>query len=213
MTSQVTENFPVFILLLHPCLFLEEQFLPSGPNLNACMLSYFNRVWLLEILWTIAHQAPLSMGFSRQEYCSGLQCLPPGNLPNPRIEPAPLTSLALTGRFFTTRHHLRSLVPTYSWPKWELRDSISRPPRMGLMHGCLTTLLTQWLEYKKRHKPKFSNWRLVFHLYPVSFLPQTWKSINLEANMHKVSTIKSQLNWMNKTITQRWTKAWNGQRR
>ena len=146
MTSQVTETFPVFIPLLHPCPSLEEPFLPSGPDLSACRLSHFNRVWLFVTLWTIARQAPLSMGFSRQEYCSGLPCPPPGDLPNPGIEPASLTSLALTGRFFTTRHHLRSLVPTYSWPKWELCDSVSRPPRMGLMHGCLTTLLTQWLE-------------------------------------------------------------------
>ena len=39
------------------------------------------------------------MGFSRQEYWSGLLCLSPGDLPNPGIEPA---SLALAGRFFTT---------------------------------------------------------------------------------------------------------------
>ena len=38
-------------------------------------------------LWTISHQAPLSMGFSRQEYWSGLPCLSPGNLPNPGIKP------------------------------------------------------------------------------------------------------------------------------
>ena len=37
--------------------------------------------------WTVAHQAPLSMGFSRQEYWSGLPCLHPGDLPNPGIEP------------------------------------------------------------------------------------------------------------------------------
>ena len=35
----------------------------------------------------IAHQNPLSVGFSRQEYCSGLPCLPPGDLPNPGIKP------------------------------------------------------------------------------------------------------------------------------
>ena len=39
--------------------------------------------------WTVAHQAPLSMGFSRQEYWSGLPCPPPGDLPNPGIEPWP----------------------------------------------------------------------------------------------------------------------------
>ena len=38
--------------------------------------------------WTVAHQAPLSMGFSRQEHWSGLPCPPPGNLPNPWTEPA-----------------------------------------------------------------------------------------------------------------------------
>ena len=53
-------------------------------------------------LWAIACQAPLSMGFSRQKYWSGLPCLLPGNLPNPRIEPTSLISPALAGRFFTT---------------------------------------------------------------------------------------------------------------
>ena len=49
-------------------------------------------------LWTVAHQAPLSMGFSRQEYWSGLPCLSPGDLPSlPRDEPS---SLALVGEFF-----------------------------------------------------------------------------------------------------------------
>ena len=51
-------------------------------------------------LWTIAHQAPLLMGFSRWEYWSGLLCCPPGNLPNPGIELASLPSPALTGKFF-----------------------------------------------------------------------------------------------------------------
>ena len=44
------------------------------------MLSYFNRVQLCATPWTVAHQAPLSMGFSRQEYWSGLPCLPLGDL-------------------------------------------------------------------------------------------------------------------------------------
>ena len=51
---------------------------------------------------TVAHQAPLFMGFSRQEYWSGLPCPPPGDLPDPGIEPASLMSPALAGRFFTT---------------------------------------------------------------------------------------------------------------
>ena len=52
-----------------------------------------NHVQLFAIPWTIAHQAVLSMGFSRQEYYSGLPCPPPGDLPNPGIKPASLKSL------------------------------------------------------------------------------------------------------------------------
>ena len=46
-------------------------------------------------LWTVAHQAPLSMGFSRQEYESGLPCPPPGDLLDPGIKPSALTSPAV----------------------------------------------------------------------------------------------------------------------
>ena len=53
----------------------------------ACMLSCFSCVQLFVTLWTIAPQAPLSMGSFRQEYWSGLPCPPPGDLPNPRIKP------------------------------------------------------------------------------------------------------------------------------
>ena len=66
------------------------------------MLSHFSHVQLFVTLWTIARQAPLSVGFSRQEYWSGLSCLPPWDLPDPEIEPRPLKSSALADRFFTT---------------------------------------------------------------------------------------------------------------
>ena len=54
-------------------------------------------------LWTVACQAPLSMGFSRQEYWSGLPFPPPGHLPDPGVEPTSYVSLALAGGFFTTK--------------------------------------------------------------------------------------------------------------
>ena len=56
--------------------FCEDVFL----GVHACVLSHFSCVRLCETPWTVAHQAPLSMGFSRQEYCSGLPCPPPGDL-------------------------------------------------------------------------------------------------------------------------------------
>ena len=66
------------------------------------MLSHFSLVWLFATLWTVAHQTPLSMASSRQEYWSGLSCAPPGDLPDPGIEPASLKSPALAGGVFTT---------------------------------------------------------------------------------------------------------------
>ena len=52
--------------------------------------------------WAIAHQAPLSLGFTRQKYWSGFPHPPPRDLPNPETEPASLMLLALAGGFFAT---------------------------------------------------------------------------------------------------------------
>ena len=60
-----------------------------------CMHGCFSRVPLFATLWTVAHQAPLSMGFSRQEYWNGLLCPSLEDLPGPGIKPASLTSPAL----------------------------------------------------------------------------------------------------------------------
>ena len=59
-------------------------------------------VQLSVIPWTVAHQAPLSMKFSRQEYWRGLLFPIPGDLPHPRTGLSFLESPALVGRFFTT---------------------------------------------------------------------------------------------------------------
>ena len=67
-----------------------------------CVCCLFSRVQLFVTLWTLAHQAPLSMGFSRQEYWNGLPRPPPGDLPDPGIEPSSLLSPASAGGFFTT---------------------------------------------------------------------------------------------------------------
>ena len=80
----------------------EKWFFVLCMLMHSCMLSHFSRVWLFVILWTVALQVPLSMGFSRQEYWSGLPCSPPRDLPNPEIKPVSLTSPALAGGFFTT---------------------------------------------------------------------------------------------------------------
>ena len=61
-----------------------------------------NRVRLFTTPWTISLEAPLSMGFPRQEYWSGLPFPSPGDLPNPGIKPESPESPALAGRSFTT---------------------------------------------------------------------------------------------------------------
>ena len=61
-----------------------------------------SHVWLFANPWTVAHQVPLSMGFSKQEYWSGLPFPSPGNLPDPGIKLMFLLSPASSDRFFTT---------------------------------------------------------------------------------------------------------------
>ena len=65
------------------------------------MISCFGHVQLFATLWTAALQVPLFMGFSKQEYQSGLPCSPPEDLPDPGIKTASLMSPALAGKFFT----------------------------------------------------------------------------------------------------------------
>ena len=78
-------------------------------------------------LWTVAHQAPLSMGFPRQEYWIGLPFPSPGDLPDPGIEP---TSPALAGRFFTTEPPGKALEEYYP----QMRTTgINRHPQSCLL--------------------------------------------------------------------------------
>ena len=76
---------------------------------RAWMLSHISPVRLFATLWTAAHQAPLSMGFSRQEYWSELPCPPPGDLPDPGTEPMSLCLL-----------HCRWIL--YHWATWEAHE-------------------------------------------------------------------------------------------
>ena len=84
--SFLNENYPLALLYSKVC---------------ACVLSHFSHVWLFATTWTVARQAPLSTGFTRQEHWSGWPCPPPGDLPGPGIEPASLVSPALAGELFT----------------------------------------------------------------------------------------------------------------
>ena len=104
-------------------MFLGQRIWPGSSSISSgcspgCLLSRFSRVQLFMTPWTAARQAPLPMGFPRQEYWSGLPFPPPGDLPDPEsewfrpighegfcldpgIQPASFASPALAGGFFT----------------------------------------------------------------------------------------------------------------
>ena len=81
---------------------------------------------------TLAHQAPLSMGFPRQEYQSGSPCPRPGDLPNPGMEP---TSPALSGGFFTSEPPGKPLFWTYPVLSWSGVLLTALPPISHLGRG------------------------------------------------------------------------------
>ena len=73
----------------------------TGPRSHRHAQS-FSHVGLFETPWTVTHQAPLSVEFSKQEYWNGLPFPTPGDLPNQRTDLASLAPPALAGRVFTT---------------------------------------------------------------------------------------------------------------
>ena len=72
---------------------------PSSSLCCLLLLSCLSSVWLFSTLWTVAPQTPPSMGFSKQEYRSGLPFPLPGDLPDPGMEPVSVTCPALAGGF------------------------------------------------------------------------------------------------------------------
>ena len=88
------------VVVLASVIRLSHGDLPGQPRISVCV--FFTHVRLFVTTWTVVRQAPLSMGFSRQEYWSGLPCPPPGALLSPGIKLAFLTSFAWPGGFFTT---------------------------------------------------------------------------------------------------------------
>ena len=103
---------------------------------GTCMPSRFSSIQLFVTTWTVVRQVPLSMGFSRQEYWSGLPCSPPGNLPDPGVKPMSPMSPALAGRFFTT-----SATMGLGANKWDL----SSQARDGTHIPCIgRSILYHW---------------------------------------------------------------------
>ena len=103
-----------------------------------CACSVICHVWLFLLLWAVAYQAPLSMGFSRQEYQSGLPCPPPEDLTNPGIKPASLMSSALAGGFFTT---------SATWVKVAQSCLTLCNPMDYTVHRILQARILEWVAF------------------------------------------------------------------
>ena len=106
--AQLSHTMQDLSSLMEPmALALEDRFSTLGPTAKSPFPLYkftkkvksLSHVQLFVTPWTLACQAPLSMGFSRKEYWSGLPFPTPEHLPDPTIKP---TSLSLTGRFLLT---------------------------------------------------------------------------------------------------------------
>ena len=120
------------------------------PKLCACVLSRFILVRLFATPWAVAHQAPLSVGFSKQEYWSGLPHPPPGDLPNPGVEPASLMSPALAVVFLTTSTTCSVQFSSITQPCLTLCDPMDcRTPGLPVHH--------QLLEFTQTHVHRVSD--------------------------------------------------------
>ena len=104
-------------------------------NVLCCAWS-LSRVWLFATPWTVAHQTPLSMEFSRQEYWSGLLCLPLGDLPDPGIE-----FRSPTGRFFTVWAFCCLVIQS----SLSLCNPVDCIPPGFSVHGILWARILKWV--------------------------------------------------------------------
>ena len=131
----------------------------------------FLHVCLFVTPWTVTLQAPLPLVFSRQEYQSGLQFSPPGDLPDPEMEPMSPASLALAGRFFTTEPPQANLHISFCDP---VRSQIKKKKNKGrgvqrehwplLLHCIYQRICCPWVRMQQNSHRNIAhgsqNWSL-----------------------------------------------------
>ena len=120
------------------------------------IISCFCCVWLFATLWTVACQAPLSMGFSRQEYWSGLPFPLPGDLPNPGIEPVSPVVPALQMDSLQLDHQgsprvpwlgIKPVVEGRSLQQWAIREFYG----LEVLYTVLLIFIKSWGQHFHAH--------------------------------------------------------------
>ena len=141
-----------------------------------CVLSHFSRVQLFATLWTVAHQTPLSMGFSRQEYWSGLPGPPPGIISDPGISNLQLPCCRWilyhwgTGEapkicpwswFYTPVWILDQINKTFCFQKFFFIKTLLKTWQFWF---CRNIILPIWAHWNRLQKPILSK-LIFFHLF------------------------------------------------
>ena len=149
------------------CIQMEGPLTRNGACSPLSCTCVHSHVWLFATPETVARQAPLSMGFSRQEYWSGLPFTSPGDLSNPGIEPASLVSPALAGRFFTS---------------WATKGSLFSLIRQCLLLGETSLLVTSihWFYF-------FYVWYMILLLLRVVLTTKTYFKLSVKFSHSVVS--------------------------
>ena len=114
-----------------------------------------SRVWLSATPRAAARQPPLSMGFSRQEYWSGLLFPPPGDLPNPRIKPMSLASPSLAGGFFTPEPPGKPHITQYNYKNQDC--NIDTPVPSYFQIHCSITCCHNNIIYSKINQSEITS--------------------------------------------------------
>ena len=134
-------------------------------------------VRLFAILWTVAHQAPLSMGFSKQEYWSGLPCPPQRDLPHLGIELVSSLPPALAGRLF------------YHWATWEAHAFNNGGIQVKI--GCLQS--TSIKRVLRLSFLCFFKWHYVMLLNHTFQCTPSWLNSNMSITFDQTLNVKARL--------------------
>ena len=135
-----------------------------------------SRVRLFATPWTAACQAPLSMGFSRHEYWSGLPLPPPGDLPDPGTQLQSPVPPVLAGRFFTVTHFIRLLLLLLSCFS---RVRLCATPEMAAHHALPS------LGFSRQE-----------HWSGLPFPSPMWL-LNLRVHLNHLEYLRTQTAWLN----------------